>query len=249
MHENQLAALRNFKNWTHGTFDVYQLAGAANVGNRAYLITQITGQKTTHAKAGVNALQAALYTLHTSEGNCQAAREQNFAEWAKEQITPKAEFPVKAWDGVTPAEHEKPFNPREYHGLPLTTADAATLEAYRAGQREEAKKLDAPEFRLEFHCYTNGKVSHLQEPLEVTPEAVRVEQGWIDRALLTETNTQKPIDGDRSTQKPTLAATPAELNSLIYGGRRTELLKESKTFDHTRIEAMPLFEPATKKLF
>lgn len=48
---------------------------------------------------------------------------------------------------------------------------------------------------------------------------------------------------------PTLANTEEERQSLLYGGRRTAVLKESKTFDHTRIEASPLFASTTPKLF
>ena len=50
-------------------------------------------------------------------------------------------------------------------------------------------------------------------------------------------------------EKPTLANTDAERNGLLYGGRRTELLKESKTFDSERLNTSPLFAPHTPKLF
>jgi hypothetical protein len=51
------------------------------------------------------------------------------------------------------------------------------------------------------------------------------------------------------TCKPTLAESPEEATRMLYSQRGMPALREPKIFDHTRAEAMPLFEPATKKLF
>lgn len=49
--------------------------------------------------------------------------------------------------------------------------------------------------------------------------------------------------------KPTLAANTEEAQRMTYAGRSMPALREAKTFDHTRLQASPLFKPTIRTLF
>jgi hypothetical protein len=86
MNQRQHAALLNLRTLTAGTFDAWRLAGGHNAKIRAYLMEQITGQKTPQAKAGVNALNAAFRNLAPITGECEAELTENFQTWATAQL-------------------------------------------------------------------------------------------------------------------------------------------------------------------
>lgn len=46
---------------------------------------------------------------------------------------------------------------------------------------------------------------------------------------------------------PMLGQNAAEASRLTIAGRRTELLREAKTFDETKLETMPLFQNAGRQ--
>ena len=87
MNQSQHAALLNLRTLTAGTFDAWRLAGGHNAKIRAYLMEQLTGQKTPQAKAGVNALNEAFRSLApTVTGCCEAELTENFQTWATAQL-------------------------------------------------------------------------------------------------------------------------------------------------------------------
>jgi hypothetical protein len=66
---------------TAARFDVYALAGPANAAARAALMSLLTGGKIPQAKAGVHALQAALFA--DIRGECEAEKERHFVEYCE----------------------------------------------------------------------------------------------------------------------------------------------------------------------
>jgi len=78
---------------TFQTFDVYRLAGPANVKVRQMMLHALrggdeAGKRPTQAESGVNALRAAFHGLYETEtgapvpGDCIAQRDNAFATWA-----------------------------------------------------------------------------------------------------------------------------------------------------------------------
>jgi len=98
---------------------------------------------------------------------------------------------------------------------------------------EEIRRQEDAAYALEITHETAGGPKTEARPLEVLeerPDAVRVEQGWIDRAFVTETT------------KPTLGQNPAEAQRMLYAGRQDISLKEGRVFDSERLATSPLFD-------
>ena len=71
-------ALRLLATFTRGRCDVWMLAGSHNAGNRAILLSHLTGIRQPQSKAGVNALRDAYYSALNVTGSCLAAKEDDF---------------------------------------------------------------------------------------------------------------------------------------------------------------------------
>lgn len=81
--DNVREAIRLLAEHTSGRFDIYGLAGPANVAVRQRIMGILAGKKTPRSASGVNAIRNALYDLLSIDGNCEAAREDFFAECAR----------------------------------------------------------------------------------------------------------------------------------------------------------------------
>lgn len=80
-----MEALRLLKIYTAGSCIIYNLAGPAKASCRAHIMSAIKGRKMPQSQSGITALTREFYTLAQVTGNCGAAREENFINWAKSQ--------------------------------------------------------------------------------------------------------------------------------------------------------------------
>lgn len=95
----QLKALRLLDINTRGSFDVYRLAGDAASSDRQNIMQTLTGNKMPKAKCGVTAMREQFMQLARDHGandalenaSCFAARDDVFADWARNQIAKDAE--------------------------------------------------------------------------------------------------------------------------------------------------------------
>lgn len=87
MTENQIRALKLLDTATHGRFDFWMLSGDSNGAKRAEIMTAFNGVKTPKGKAGVNAMRNAFYAVANPAGDCEAARQPAFAEWARKVLS------------------------------------------------------------------------------------------------------------------------------------------------------------------
>jgi hypothetical protein len=67
--------------YTNGHFDIWMLAGSAKASCRAHVMSVLLGVKTPQSKAGVTALREAFYQAGNIQGDCLAAKEENFLKW------------------------------------------------------------------------------------------------------------------------------------------------------------------------
>lgn len=89
--QSELDGLKHLHRMTRGTCDAWDLAGPGLQDDRRYVMASIAGKKLPLAKCGVTALRAALNGLARREGlvfagNCQAARQQELAQWVASKI-------------------------------------------------------------------------------------------------------------------------------------------------------------------
>lgn len=77
-------AIRMLKRLTHDRCDLWMLAGSSNAKLRAQLMEVLTGSKVPQAKAGINALETAFYTVCGIIGECKAERDENFRKFCLE---------------------------------------------------------------------------------------------------------------------------------------------------------------------
>jgi hypothetical protein len=77
------AAVRLLGVYTAGRFDIWVLAGPARASCRAHVASVLAGHKVPQSKAGVNALRDAFYLHAQPAGDCMAAREDAFRNWAR----------------------------------------------------------------------------------------------------------------------------------------------------------------------
>jgi hypothetical protein len=82
--EPTIEAIRLLGVYTAGRFDIWLLAGQPKASCRAHIMSVLTGIKTPQRKAGVNALREAFYLAGGIEGDCLAAKEDNFLAWVRE---------------------------------------------------------------------------------------------------------------------------------------------------------------------
>jgi hypothetical protein len=83
---NPQEAIRLLGEWTRGRFDIWMLAGSHNAGNRAILLSQLTGVRQPQSKSGVNALRAAYNAALQIEGETINQRERNFIAACRQQL-------------------------------------------------------------------------------------------------------------------------------------------------------------------
>lgn len=76
-------AIRLLAAWTRNRFDIWNLSGSHNAGNRAIILSQLTGVRQPQSKSGVNALREAFYVALEVTGTCMAHREDDFIAKAK----------------------------------------------------------------------------------------------------------------------------------------------------------------------
>lgn len=81
--ENLKSALKVLETYTAGTFDVWRLAGPAKAGCRQHVMSELTGQKTPKAKAGVNAIKDELCRRLAVVGGCAAAKDDDLVVKAR----------------------------------------------------------------------------------------------------------------------------------------------------------------------
>jgi hypothetical protein len=105
---NTQEAIRLLGTYTAGRFDIWMLSGSAKASCRAHVLSVLLGVKTPQSKSGVNALREAFYQAGNIEGDCLAAREENFLLWVRKET----EDVSKSWKaGVkTPGDHDWVYN-------------------------------------------------------------------------------------------------------------------------------------------
>lgn len=85
MTNNELKALKLFSIYTAGRFVAYELAAQQKASCRAHIMSALAGKKVPQSQSGVTVLRQTFITLSGVTGNCMAAQESNFVEWAKKQ--------------------------------------------------------------------------------------------------------------------------------------------------------------------
>ena len=85
MQAKQREALRLLSVYTAGRFDIWIIAGPQRASCRSHVMSELLGVKTPQSKSGVNAIRDAFYAVagDAITGNCIAAREDAFLEWAR----------------------------------------------------------------------------------------------------------------------------------------------------------------------
>ncbi len=83
MTPNQREALRLLGVYTAGRFDPWILMGPAKASCRAHIMSVLQGKRVPQSKAGVTAIKDAFYAIAKPIGNCSAAQDEAFEQWAK----------------------------------------------------------------------------------------------------------------------------------------------------------------------
>ncbi len=82
----QLEALKLLRTYCGGTLFFRRLTGPAKATCRAHILSVLTGTKVPKSKAGIHALEEALYAFVKPEGQSPSAQEQAFQQWVGEQL-------------------------------------------------------------------------------------------------------------------------------------------------------------------
>jgi hypothetical protein len=100
MRDAKLAeALRLVGVYSGGRFDLWALAGPAKASCRAHVMSAFTGAKVPQSKAGVFAIQAALFGALNPPGDCQATRDENFRAMARAYLAEPVQPPPDTHPG------------------------------------------------------------------------------------------------------------------------------------------------------
>ncbi len=81
-----LGASTNFR------FDVWMLAGGPRASVRAHVMSELLGKRVPQKDSGIHAIQDTFYKAARIEGDCLAAREENFIAWCKQHIAEASAF-------------------------------------------------------------------------------------------------------------------------------------------------------------
>lgn len=84
---NQKEAVRLLGVYTAGSFKFFTLAGGHKASCRAHIMSQLKGVRVPQSKAGINAMRDEFFAIANPPGDCEAAKEDAFVQWAKGNLT------------------------------------------------------------------------------------------------------------------------------------------------------------------
>jgi hypothetical protein len=84
--------------------------------------------------------------------------------------------------------------------------------------------------------------STMDEDDEKIRKAEELRIAKIKQDTIDEMMSRRPFQPEEIGMTPTLAETPAEAQRMLYAGRQSVSLRESRVFDAERLNNSPLFE-------
>lgn len=87
MTTNEREFLRLLGVYTGGRFVPWALAGPAKASRRAHVMSALAGARVPQSRAGITAIEQALFSITQADGSCLAVREDNAAAKAARMLS------------------------------------------------------------------------------------------------------------------------------------------------------------------